>query len=148
MSCHCCTCQVSLVPIRLYSSSLLVSTYSRLILASLTVANLVSSYCGLTKGAPWSMIEGASRASWIWATVWLLSAYSCSRVRRLRVVSHFQLQDVHPIAHYASSVVPPSGLGTELRPLMLQSSSHLPLFRSESRGPFYSALDLQTAQFP
>ena len=41
-------------------------------------------------------------------------------------------QDVHPTA-YASAVVPPPGLSGP--PLMLQSNSHRPPFRSESRGP-------------
>ncbi|CAA7264679.1 unnamed protein product [Cyclocybe aegerita] len=41
-------------------------------------------------------------------------------------------QDVHPTA-YASAVVPPPGLTGP--PLMLQSTSHRPSFRSDSRGP-------------
>ncbi|KAJ3489851.1 hypothetical protein NLJ89_g11488 [Agrocybe chaxingu] len=41
-------------------------------------------------------------------------------------------QDVHPTA-YASAVVPPPGLTGP--PLMLQSTSHRPSFRADSRGP-------------
>ena len=41
-------------------------------------------------------------------------------------------QDVHPTA-YASSVVPPPGLSGP--PLLLQSTSHRPPFRADSRGP-------------
>lgn len=41
-------------------------------------------------------------------------------------------QDVHPTA-YASAVVPPPGLTGP--PLMLQSSTNRPIFRTESRGP-------------
>ncbi|KAG5654344.1 hypothetical protein H0H81_004298 [Sphagnurus paluster] len=41
-------------------------------------------------------------------------------------------QDVHPTA-YASAVVPPHGLTGP--PLLLQSSSHRPAFRADSRGP-------------
>lgn len=41
-------------------------------------------------------------------------------------------QDVHPTA-YASAVVPPPGLNGP--PLLLQSASHRPVFRTDSRGP-------------
>ena len=41
-------------------------------------------------------------------------------------------QDVHPTA-YASSVVPPPGLSGP--PLLLQSTTHRPPFRTDSRGP-------------
>ncbi|KAG5646897.1 hypothetical protein DXG03_001973 [Asterophora parasitica] len=41
-------------------------------------------------------------------------------------------QDVHPTA-YASAVVPPHGLSGP--PLLLQSSTHRPAFRADSRGP-------------
>ena len=52
-------------------------------------------------------------------------------------------QDVHPTA-YASAVVPPHGLTGP--PLLLQSSNHRPVFRSDSRGPSHNEIALPPPQ--
>ena len=52
-------------------------------------------------------------------------------------------QDVHPTA-YASAVVPPHGLTGP--PLLLQSSNHRPVFRTDSRGPSHNEIALPPPQ--